>query len=70
MAIRTGSRVGWAWGNGRAEGKVTAAHHETVHRTIKGSRITKHGTDDNPAYEIEQDDGGRVLKLASEVEPA
>ena len=45
-------------------------HHDTVERTIAGSKIKKKGTDDCPAYEIEQDDGSRVLKLASEVEHA
>ena len=52
----------------RAQGKVTAVHHESVRRTIKGSQIVKHGSEDNPAYEIEQDDGTPVLKLRSEVE--
>jgi hypothetical protein len=70
MSIRKGTSVSWAWGQHRAEGKVTAVHRETIRRTIKGSEITKHGTDENPAYEIEQDDGTLVLKLRSEVEPA
>jgi hypothetical protein len=68
MSIRKGSTVSWAWGQHRAEGKVTAIHHETVRRTIKGTEITKHGSDENPAYEIEQEDGAPVLKLRSEVE--
>jgi hypothetical protein len=70
MSIRKGSRVSWAWASGRAEGTVTAVRHDTVTRTIKGSEITRHGSDDVPAYEIEQDDGTPVLKLASEVERA
>ena len=37
-------------------------------RTTKGAEITRHGTDDDPAYVIEQEDGTTVLKLASEVE--
>ena len=36
-------------------------------KTIKGSEVTKHGTEDNPAILIEQDDGTQVLKLESEV---
>ena len=43
-------------------------HHDKVTRTIKGSEITRNGSDDDPAYEIEQDDGTTVLKLRSEVE--
>ncbi|MBO1756008.1 DUF2945 domain-containing protein [Allobranchiibius sp. CTAmp26] len=70
MSIRQGSTVSWKWGQGTAEGTVTAVHHDTVTRTIKGSEITRNGSDDDPAYEIEQDDGTTVLKLHSEVERA
>jgi hypothetical protein len=70
MAIRVGTTVSWAWGSSRAEGTVVAIHHESITRTIKGSRIVRHGTRADPAYEIEQDDGARVLKLKSEVEAA
>jgi len=70
MAIRVGTTVSWAWGRTRAEGTVTAIHRETTSRTIKGSRIVRHGTRDDPAYDIEQDDGSRVLKLKSEVTPS
>jgi len=69
MAIRTGTTVSWAWGRSRAEGKVVAVHRDTITRTLKGSRITRHGSRDDPAYEIEQNDGTRVLKLRSEVQP-
>jgi hypothetical protein len=40
-----------------------------VVRRIKGVRITRLGSPEDPAYEIEQDDGSKVLKLRSEVEP-
>ena len=70
MAIRTGSRVTWAWGNGTGEGTVTEVHRERVQRTISGSTITRNGSDDDPALVIEQEDGSAVLKLRSEVDPA
>ncbi|UIJ33394.1 DUF2945 domain-containing protein [Allobranchiibius sp. GilTou73] len=70
MSIRKGSTVTWKWGQGTADGTVTAVHHDKVTRTIKGSEITRNGSDDDPAYEIEQDDGTKVLKLRSEVEQA
>ena len=41
-----------------------------VTRTLQGTEITKNGSEDCPAYLIEQDDGARVLKLRSEVERA
>lgn len=68
--IRKGTTVRWHWGSGSATGKVTSVHHERVERTIKGERITRNGSDDDPALDIEQEDGDRVLKLRSEVERA
>lgn len=70
MPIRTGTTVRWSWGQGRAEGKVTEVHHDTVTRTTRGATVTRHGSRDDPAYVIEQDDGTVVLKLRSEVERA
>jgi hypothetical protein len=68
--IKTGSTVKWKWGNGTAEGKVTEVHHDKVTRTTKGSEVTRNGSDDDPAYVIEQEDGTEVLKLKSEVSRA
>ncbi|MDO9355565.1 MAG: DUF2945 domain-containing protein [Solirubrobacteraceae bacterium] len=68
--IRKGSKVKWTWGSSTAEGTVVATHHDRIERTIKGSSITRNGTDDDPALEIEQEDGTPVLKLRSEVDHA
>ncbi|MBO9532379.1 MAG: DUF2945 domain-containing protein [Solirubrobacteraceae bacterium] len=68
--IRKGTEVEWRWASGSASGTVTAVHHTRIERTIKGSTIVRNGTDDNPALEIEQDDGTAVLKLRSEVRRA
>ena len=65
--IRTGSPVSWDWGKGTAEGKVKEIYREKVTKEIKGSEITRDGTEDNPAYLIEQEDGSQVLKLRSEL---
>ena len=37
-------------------------------RQSKGESITRNGSDDNPAYVIEQEDGTTVLKLRSELQ--
>ena len=68
--IRKGTRVGWNWGSGHAEGKVSEVFHEKVTQTIAGSEITRNGSDEQPAYLIEQEDGSRVLKLSTEVKRA
>lgn len=70
MSIRRGSEVSWKWGSSTASGRVTEIHREKVTRTSKDSEITRNGSDDDPAYVIEQEDGTLVLKLRSEVEPA
>jgi hypothetical protein len=70
MSIRKGSAVSWSWGNGTATGKVVEVHTEKVTRSLGGSEITRNGSDDDPAYLIEQEDGAQVLKLRSEVEHA
>ncbi len=68
MAIREGSTVRWQWSGSTAEGKVVEIHRSRITRTLGGSEITRNGSDDDPAYVIEQDDGAKVLKLKSEVE--
>ena len=68
MAVRKGTHVTWKYGSGTAEGKVAEVFREKVTRTIKGSAITRNGSDDDPALLIEQEDGDRVLKLTSEVD--
>ena len=65
--IRTGSPVTWDWGQGTAEGKVKEIHRESITKTIKGNEVIRKGTQDNPAYLIEQEDGTEVLKLRSEL---
>ncbi len=70
MSIRKGTEVTWSWGAGSSSGTVTEVHHEKVTRQTKGQQISRNGTDDNPAYVIEQEDGTTVLKLKSEVERA
>jgi hypothetical protein len=66
--IRKGSTVSWKWGRSTAEGKVAEVHKDKVTRTSKGETITRNGSDDNPAYVIEQEDGTTVLKLRSELQ--
>lgn len=67
--FHVGQNVSWHWGNGTAEGKIAERFERDVSRTIKGSKITRHGSKDNPAFLIEQEDGGKVFKLASELSP-
>lgn len=67
-AINT--KVEWTWGNGKGVGKVTSRFTEDVTKTIKGTEVTREASESSPAYLIEQEDGGKVLKSHSEVTKA
>lgn len=69
-SYRTGQYVEWDWGNGTATGQIDERFERDVTRTIDGSEITRKGSDDDPAYLIKQEDGGKVLKLGSELRAA
>ena len=63
-----GDSIKWKWGEGYGEGKIVERFTEKVSRVIDGTEVTRKASDDEPAYLIEQDDGGRVLKSHSEVQ--
>ena len=65
-----GQRVSWNWGGNDACGKIEERFERDVERTIKGTKVTRHGSEENPAYLIRQEDGDRVLKLGSELKEA
>ncbi|MFP7673839.1 DUF2945 domain-containing protein [Marivita sp. S0852] len=70
MAIQIGDTVTWEWGNGTAEGSVTQIYTQKVTKTIKGTGVTRHASEKEPAYLIEQSDGDEVLKSCTEVQKA
>jgi len=65
-----GQRIKWNWGGNDAFGKIEERFERDVERTIKGTKVTRHGSEENPAYLIKQDDGDTVLKLGSELSAA
>ena len=69
-AYNKGTKVKWEWGSGEATGEVQESFTDDVERTIKGSKIKRKATKDEPAYLIKQEDGDRVLKSHSEVKKA
>ena len=70
MILRKGTHVEWDWSGSTARGKITEIFTEDVERTIKGSKITRKASKDDPAYLIEQEDGDQVLKGRSELRRA
>ena len=69
-SYRTSQHVEWDWGNGTAKGQIEERFEREVTRTLKGSEVTRKGSEDDPAYLIKQEDGDKVLKLGSELKAA
>ncbi|WP_108260282.1 hypervirulence associated TUDOR domain-containing protein [Mangrovicoccus ximenensis] len=68
MDIAIGDRVTWSWGQGTGAGQVLQRFTEDVTREIKGTEVRRRATEEEPAFLIEQEDGDRVLKSASELD--
>lgn len=67
QAYQTNTKVQWDWGNGVAEGYIREVFREKITKTINGTKVTRNGSDLDPAYLIEQQDGDKVLKSHSEI---
>lgn len=65
--VSKGDDVEYKWGKGTVEGEVTAVHKDDVERTIKGNKVKREASKEEPAVEIKTDKGARVLKSTSEV---
>lgn len=70
IGIHLGDKVTWNWANGTGRGTVVERFTDKVTRTLQGSEVTRNASSTEPAYLVEQDDGDRVLKSASELETA
>lgn len=65
--MKKGDTVHWTWGQSEAEGEIEAKHTGTVTKNIKGTTVKRKATKDEPAYEIKQQNGTKVLKSESEL---
>jgi hypothetical protein len=65
--MKKGETVNWKWGASEAEGKIIKEHTEPVTKTIKGAKVKRNASKAEPAFEIEQKNGSKVLKSASEL---
>lgn len=68
--LRKGTKVTWSWAGNTSSGTITEIFTDDVEWTIKGSRIKRETSQEEPAYLIRQEDGDEVLKGKSEVERA
>jgi len=65
--FRKDEAVSWKWGAHTAEGKVAESFTRDVTRTIQGEKIKRKASEEEPAYLVVQEDGGRALKSHSEL---
>ena len=66
--MKKGDTVHWKWGKYEAEGKIEKEYDKPVTKTIKGTKVKRKASKEEPAYEIEQKDGSKVLKSESELQ--
>ena len=65
--MKKGDTVHWNWGKSEAEGKITQKHESDVTKKIKGAEVKRKASKDEPAFTVQQEDGGKVLKSESEL---
>jgi len=65
--MKKGDTVHWNWGKGEGEGKVEQKFDKPVEKTIKGTKVKRKASKEEPAYEIKMEKGKRVLKSESEL---
>jgi hypothetical protein len=66
--IKKKSAVQWKWLGQFIKGHIEEIYFESVTKTIKDKKITRHGTKENPAYLVRSVAGNLALKLQSEIE--
>lgn len=65
--MKKGDNVTWKWGKFEVEGKIVKEYNEPIEKTIKGTKVKRKASKDEPAFEIEQENGSKVLKSESEI---
>jgi hypothetical protein len=65
--MKKGDTVHWNFGKGEAEGKIVKEHTNPTTKTIKGAKVKRNASKDEPAYDIKMESGKTVLKSESEL---
>lgn len=69
-AFKKNDKVQWNFLGRQILGTVEEIFYESVTKTIKGKKITRHGSTEKPAYLVKSEAGNIALKLESEVQKA
>ena len=70
MSFKKSQSVQWKWLGRPVHGVVEEIFFESVTKTIKGKKITRHGSAEKPAYLVKSEAGNLALKLESELSKA
>lgn len=68
MKFKKGAEIQWSWMGNTITGVVLGVFTEPVIREIKGKKIKRNGTSENPAYLVKSVSGNEALKLGSELQ--
>ncbi len=69
MKFKKGTKVQWQWLGRSIHGTVVQSFEKPVVREIKGKKIKRNGSKENPAYLVKSDAGNEALKLGTELSP-
>ena len=65
--FKKSQKIQWKWLGRAIQGVVKEVHLAPITKTIKGKKIKRNGSDENPAYLVESSVGNLALKLHSEL---
>ena len=67
MKFKKNDKVYWLWMGKKIQGHVVDVFTESITKEIKGKKIKRNGSVDNPAYYVQSTAGNFALKLGTEV---
>ena len=65
--FKISSKIQWMWLGRPILGTVEQVFETSITKTIKGKKITRHGTKEKPAYLVKSESGNLALKLETEL---
>lgn len=68
--FKKSSKVQWKWLGRPINGTVEEVYKASITKEIKGKKITRHGSEDKPAYLVKSEAGNLALKLETELTSA
>lgn len=68
--FKKSSKVQWKWMGKSIHGTIEEVFESKITKNIKGKKITRNGTPENPAYLVKSEAGNLALKLQTELSVA